>query len=262
MTHTIPKDGTSIDCAVFGSGGRPLIMLPGLSLRRVKAAAPALAYMYRKFAKSHTVYVIDKKDAVPEGYTIRDIAGDTAYVMKELGLSGADVFGVSQGGMIAQYLAICYPGLVGRLALGVTASRVNPVMERTIHGWTDLARAGDYHALAMDMLPRMYSAAYIKKYGWLFPAAARLTKPKKRDMERFINLAGACLTCDSYPELHKISCPVLVLGGREDRVLTGGASEEIAKRLGCELYMYEGLGHAAYEEAKDFNQRISRFFNQ
>ena len=27
-----------------------------------------------------------------------------------------------------------------------------------------------------------------------------------------------------------------------------------------ELYMYDGLGHAAYEEAKDFNKRIFEFF--
>lgn len=105
-TLSFPKDGTSIDCVSFGS---PLALLPGLSFQRVKGAAPGLAYMYRAFAKTHTVYVIDKKDFVPDGYTIGDIADDTAYVMERLGLSNADVFG---GGMVAQYLAIYYPALV------------------------------------------------------------------------------------------------------------------------------------------------------
>ena len=36
--------------------------------------------------------------------------------------------------------------------------------------------------------------------------------------------------------------------------------QEIAEKLGCEIYMYEELGHAAYEEAKDFNKRIYEFF--
>ena len=115
---SVQKDGASIDCVSFGSGKRPLVMLPGLSLQRVKDAAPGLAYMYRAFAKTHTVYVIDKKDTVPDGCTIRDIAGDTACVMERLEIKGADVFGVSQGGMAAQYLAIYYPELVRRLALG------------------------------------------------------------------------------------------------------------------------------------------------
>ena len=262
MTHTIPKDGTSIDCVSFGSGSKPLVMLPGLSFQRVKGAAQGLKYMYREFGKTHRVYVIDKKEDIPERYTLRDMAEDTAYVMERLGLTGADVFGVSQGGMIAQYLAIYYLELVRRLALGVTASRVNPVMEEAVNTWIRLTEAGDYDAFVKDILMKMYSAKYIKKRGWLFPAIARLTRPREREAERFISSAGACLSCNSYPELHRIKCPALVLGGSEDRVLTGEASEEIAGALDCGLYMYEGLGHAAYEEAGDFNQRISRFFNE
>lgn len=53
---------------------------------------------------------------------------------------------------------------------------------------------------------------------------------------------------------------MLVIGGRQDRIVTGEASEEIAGRLGCALYMYEALGHAAYEEAADFNRRVLDFF--
>ena len=54
---------------------------------------------------------------------------------------------------------------------------------------------------------------------------------------------------------------MLVLGGRQDKVLTGAASEEIAAKLGCEIYMYDGLGHSAYEEAGDFNDRVAAFFD-
>ena len=39
-------------------------------------------------------------------------------------------------------------------------------------------------------------------------------------------------------------------------------SEKIAEKLQCEIYMYEELGHAAYEEAKDFNKRIYRFLQK
>ena len=44
--------------------------------------------------------------------------------------------------------------------------------------------------------------------------------------------------------------------------MTGEASEEIAKKLGCDIYMYEKLGHAAYEEATDFNQKVLDFLNR
>ena len=40
------------------------------------------------------------------------------------------------------------------------------------------------------------------------------------------------------------------------------ASRELADQLGCELYLYENLGHAAYEEAKDFNARVLEFLKR
>jgi hypothetical protein len=52
-----------------------------------------------------------------------------------------------------------------------------------------------------------------------------------------------------------------VLGGEDDKIVTGAASLEIAEKLGCDVHMYAGLGHSAYEEATDFNLRIKNFFD-
>lgn len=259
---TFEKDNTCIDCVVFGKGRKTLVMLPGLSFQRVKKAALPLAFMYRIFSKEYTVYVIDKKETVPDGYTVREIADDDAFVIEKLGLCEADVLGISQGGMAAQYLAIDYPHLVSRLVLGVTASRRNEVMENAVNGWTEMAERHDYEAIAADMLGKMYSDSYIKKYGRFFPLISKVFKPKPEDFVRFTALAKACLTCDSYPELGKIACPVFVIGGRQDRIVTGGASEEIAAALGCKIHMYDDLGHSAYEEAPDFNERIYQFLSE
>ena len=257
---TLEVDGVGMDCARFGSGSKALVLVPGLSLRDVKGAELPLAYLYRCFAKEHTVYILDKRSVVPEGYTIRDLADDAARAMEQLGLSNADVFGVSQGGMIAQYLAIDHPQLVHKLVLSVTASRSNRVMEEAVRGWVKMVESGRYEALVMDIFERMYSEDYLKRYHLLFPILTRLGRPK--NPARFIALAKACLTCNAYPELHKITCPTLVIGGEQDHVLTGEASREIAAALQCELYMYEDLGHSAYEEAPDHNQRIVQFLER
>ena len=81
-------------------------------------------------------------------------------------------------------------------------------------------------------------------------------------MDQFVILAKACLTANTYDELDKIKCPVLVLGGAKDKVVSGEASLEIAKKLGCEYHIYEDLSHEAYNEAKDFNQRIYDFLEK
>ena len=251
---------STLDGVRFGTGPDILVMLPGLSLKGVWEAAFPLAWMYRVFAKDYTVYVFDRRAFVPAGCTIRDLAEDIVRAMEQLGLSQADVLGVSQGGMIAQELAIRRPDLVRKLVLAVTASRPNEAMERALGRWMELARREDWAALTVDMMERTYSAPYVKKYRWLFPLLSRMGKP--RDPGRFLALAQACLTCNSYPELDKISCPVLVLGGEQDQVLTGRASAEMAERLGCVAYLYEGLGHAAYDEAPDFNRRVLAFLRR
>ena len=233
-------------------------MIQGLNTRGIKGAALSLAYMYRIFAKDFTVYLFDRRPDVYEGITVRDMADDIAEAMDALGLRDACVLGVSQGGMIGQYLAIDRPDLVSRLVLAVTLSRNNDTVISVIENWIALTEAGDMKALVLDMAEKMYSEAYLKRYRPLLPLLTLLQKPK--DTTRFITLARSCLSSNAYEELDKISCPVLVLGGAMDKVVGGGASAEIAERLGCEMHIYPDLGHAAYEEAGDFNQRIYDFF--
>ncbi len=259
-TKTLQLGTTTMDYVVFGRGTKPLIMIPGLNVRGVRGAGLSLAFMYRMFAKEYRVHVFDRKEHIPEGYTVRDIAADTAEAMKLLGLSNADVFGVSQGGMIAQYLAIDHPELVHKLVLGVTLSRNNATVEQVIADWISMAERGDFDGFVSDMMLKMYSDAYIRKYRLMVPFVAKFSKPK--DFGRFIILAKACLTCNTYDELDKIKCSALVLGGKQDKIVTGESSEELAEKLQCECYMYENLGHAAYEEAKDFNRRIYDFLRE
>ena len=114
--------------------------------------------------------------------------------------------------------------------------------------------------LLTDMTYKMYSDSYVKRYKWMIPLLTILQKPK--DKQRFITLSKACLTCHAYENLDKIQCPVLVIGGKQDRIVEGNASEKIAEKLSCEIHMYENLWHAAYEEAKDFNKRIYDFFRK
>lgn len=254
---TLQLDNTSLDYAVFGKGTKPLVIIPGLTLRDVKGAGWSLAYMYRIFAKDYRVYVFDKKKMILEGCTIKNLADDLAGAMKQLEIQNAHVFGVSQGGMVAQYLALDYPELVDKLVLGVTLSRNNPTVENVIANWLRLSEQNDFEGIVADMMEIMYSESYVKKYRWLFPILTKLSKPK--DMTRFMTLAKACLTCDTYERLKSITCPVLVLGGKQDQIVTGEASAEIAEKLKCKLYMYEKYGHSAYEEAADFNKRIFDF---
>ena len=256
----LTANGMQFDYIRFGSGKKPLIMIQGLNTRGIKGAALSLAYMYRIFAKEYTVYLFDRRPVVYDGITVRDMAADIASSMDALGLKNADVFGTSQGGMIAQYLAIDRPDLVRKLVLAVTLSRNNDTVKQVVGDWIEMAERGDMKRFVLDMAEKMYSETYVRKYRPLMPLLTILQKPK--DVKRFVILAKSCLTCDTYDILDKIKCPTLVIGGKQDKVVSGVASEEIAEKLGCALHMYENLGHAAYEEAQDFNQMVYDFLSE
>ena len=253
-------NGAPFDYITFGCGARPLVMIQGLNTRGIHGAALPLAYMYRLFARDYTVYLFDRRSDARKGIAVREMATDLAMAMDTLGIAHADVFGVSQGGMIAQYLAIDRPDLVNKLVLAVTLSRNNPTVEAVIRRWIALAEQGSMRELVEDMAIRMYSPAYVKRYKPFLPLLTAWQKPK--DVERFVILAESCLTCDTYASLDQIRCPVFVIGGRQDLVVSGDSSEEIAEKLGCRIHMYDDLGHAAYEEAKDFNQRVYDFLKE
>ena len=63
----------------------------------------------------------------------------------------------SQGGMIAQYLALDYPDHVKKLVLAVTLSKQNDTVQKVIHSWLKMARNEDYKQIMIDTAERSYS---------------------------------------------------------------------------------------------------------
>ena len=253
----------TMDYISFGSGSETLIMLPGVGdgLRTVKGNALPFAWMYRAFAKQYTVYVFSSVNSLEVGYTTKDMAHDVNLAMNALGITGASVIGVSQGGMIAQYLALDYPDHVKKLVLAVTLSKQNDTVQKVIRSWLKMARNEDYKQIMIDTAERSYSEQYLRTHRWIFPLMGSIGKPK--DFSRFIIQAESCLTHNTYNSLASIKCPTLVLGGGKDRIVGAAASQEIAGQISnSELHIFEEFGHAAYEEAKDFNQRILMFLDK
>lgn len=260
---TVKIDDVEMRYISFGHGSKKLVMIPGLGdgLRSVKGMALPFAFMYREFVNEYEVFIFSRKNELEDGYTTRDMARDTANAMQQLGIENADIIGVSQGGMIAQYLAIDYPHLIHKLVLVVTLARQNDIVQNVIPKWIDMAQKNDYEKLMVDNFEMMYTEEYLEKYRKLYPIVTKVGKPK--DFQRFLIMANACLTHDAYDELGKISASTYVIGAKEDRVVGAEGSVEIANAIkGARLHMYEGIGHAAYEEADDFTARVWGFLNE
>lgn len=254
---------TDMDYASFGKGSRNLVIIPGLGdgLKTVKGLARALSVTYKCFANSFKVYVISRKNHIEEGYSIRDMAADYATVIKELGITRTDLIGVSQGGMIAQYVAIDYPELINKLVLVVTIARQNESVQKAVRNWLAMAKVDGYADIYIDTAEMMYTEKRLKRLRPLYPLLSRIGKPK--DLSRFIIQANACLAFDSYDELFKIKCPVFIIGADGDKIVGPDAPFEIAANIeNSKLLIYNGYGHGVYEEAKDFNDRLLEFLGE
>lgn len=100
-----------------------------------------------------------------------------------------------------------------------------------------------------------------EKYRPLYPLLCRVGKPE--DFSRFLIQAESCLTHNAYEELSGISCPVLILGGGDDKIVGTDAAPEMAEKIKqCKMKIYEGLGHGAYDETEDFNRQVMDFLNE
>ena len=244
----------------FGSGSKNLVVLPGLSdgLSTVKGKAVFLKAPYKKHLKEYTVTIFSRKNDMPEGYTIRQMAEDQALAMEKLGINRAAVLGVSQGGMIAQYLAIDHPEMVEKLILAVTAPNANDVVKDAVGSWIKMAEQGDHVRLMMDTAEKMYSKRYLEKNRKLFLLMAKFTKPGS--YERFFRNACAIMEFNACEELSKICCPTQIIAGDDDRTVGNEAPHALRSGIpGSTMCIYQGLGHGVFEEAKDFYDKVFGF---
>ena len=242
----------------FGNGDKTLVMIPGLSVQSVLRMGDAVKNAFKAYENIFTTYLIDRRENLPPVYTVEDMARDTADKMKKLGLKDVCLFGASQGGMIAMLIAAWYPELVHKLVLGSTTAKVSEASNIILNKWIILARERKGEELYLDFGDKLYPPALFAQWKEMLIASGKSVKPEEFD--RFVIVAKGAEDFDATAELDKIKCPVLVMGAEDDHVLGPEGSYDLARRLGCQLYMYNGYGHACYDTAPDYRDRMAKFF--
>ena len=241
----------------FGEGEKNLIVLPGLSdgFWTVKGKAWLLAGSYRRFFKDYTVYMFSRKNDLPENYSIKEMADDQAEAMKNLGIDKAIVMGVSQGGMVSQFLAANHPNLVEKLILVVTAPYANDTIKSVVSKWIEMTSTDTHTNLMLDTAEKVYTEAFNEKNKGYLPALAVFTKPASYD--RFLINARAILNFDAREELGKIKCKTYIMAGNRDKTVGNDAPYELQAGIdGSEMMIFDGLGHGLFEEDKNFYNKV------
>ncbi len=260
--ETVKTDDFSMDYFKFGKGNRIWGILPGISIQSVMGAADSVAEAFSFAQDDFTFYVFDRRKELPSEYSIYDMARDTAKAMKALGLTDIYLFGASQGGMIAMTIAIEYPELVKKLALGSTSSRITDEQYKAINTWVELAKSGDKTGLYLKFGELVYPPSVFEQYRDYFTEVSKTVTDE--ELQRFVTIASGTRDFNVTNRLKEIQCPVLTTGTFEDEVLDSDATMEIAENLDYRkdfrLYLYTGFGHASFDTAPDYKKRVYDFF--
>lgn len=182
----------------------------------------------------------------PDGWTVQDLAADSAALIRHLGLGPVVVVGCSVGGMIAQALALGEPGLTRGLVLCNTAAKLG-----TAESWQqriDAVRDGGLSSIADAVLDRWFAPAFVAS-DEVRPWRGLLTGC---DADGYIGMCRALAAADLRTDVGRIACPVLMVAGAEDRAAPPDVVRDTAALIaGARVAVLERSGHIPAIDAPD-----------
>lgn len=189
---------------------------------------------------------VGKSEVVNAPYSTQEMATDVVRVLDEAQIPRAHLFGMSLGGMIAQWVAIGSPDRVDRLVLGCTTPGGKTSERARLSVFVSLARArfADERARAEVEARYLLSDDFRAQNAQVIDRWAALARdePVARATAVFQLLAAA--RHRSLDELHRIASPTLILSAGEDAMVPPGNSRLLARRIrGSELHWLPGSAH-------------------
>jgi pimeloyl-ACP methyl ester carboxylesterase len=244
--------GVSLHYDTFGDPNHPpLLLIQGLGAHMLGWRAE----LCRQLADAgFHVLRFDNRDVglsqkFPQGgYTLADMADDTAGLLTALDIPAAHVVGQSMGGMVAQQLALDHPTRVLTLALIYTAPSADFIAGRDlVDERTHRPRARDRDeaiALYLENEAVCASPGYPQDTAWLRELGGQMYD---RDydpdgIER--QLEALDHSPDRTPHLHRVTVPTTILHGDGDRLIGPDGSKVMHELIAdSTLTIYPGMGH-------------------
>jgi len=241
--------------------GQPILFIHGLGSSG-RDWEPQIAF----FSAHYQVVTFDvrghgQSDKPPGPYSIRLFAGDTAELIKSLGIAPAHVVGISMGGMIAFQLAVSAPDLVKSLTI------VNSAPELILRTFKErlmgIQRLLITRLLGMCKMGQVLSERLLPK-----PEHAELRRIfverwAENDKRAYIDSMKALVGWSVADRLGDIRCPTLVIAADEDYTPVSLKEAYVARMPQAELVVIEDSRHATpVEQPEQFNQALMTFLSR
>jgi 3-oxoadipate enol-lactonase len=257
-------NGIELAYELRGSGS-PLVMIHG-----AQGDQTMFNDLAQRFADNFRVLTFDQRgsglsEKPHTAYSIAILADDTAALMDHVGFRAAHVIGVSMGGTIAQELVLRHPAKVRSLILGCTT----PGGPKAIRiGGSAFAAAYSTQAISAEERGRAlaeaaFTKSYIEKHPEIIPTMIEARRQRPLDPNALERRMKAVLGHDAFDRLPQISCPTLVITGKDDALVAWQNSQLLAERIpNAQLVVLEPAGHCFWlEQPEQSRDAITQFLD-
>ena len=256
------RDGVRLHWEVFGDGERTVFLLPTWSIvhsRHWKLQVPFLARHCRVLVMDGRGNGLSDRPVEPAAYAPEEYAADALAVMDDTGTGTAALVAFSQGARWAAILAAEHPERVSAVALISPALPVGPwrSVQQAIgvlfdeqfeehDGWLRFNAAywrTDYRDFVEFFFERCLPEAHSTKQiedavGWAMETSPEVliatVHAQPLEPERAAELVS------------RIACPVLVLNGDEDEIVSHESGVAVASLARGAMQTMEGSGHLVH----------------
>ena len=258
------KDGQALPVVllIMGLGMQLVAWPPALVLAFMEAGYRVVRHDNRDIGKSQKFDNLGNPNliwtslkhklglSITPPYSLQDMALDAIGVLDALNIDSAHIIGVSMGGMIAQRVAIAVPNRVLSLTsiMSSSGARGLPQAQSKVLGTLLSRPKSNSESDVADHYVKLFKV--IGSPGFPIDAA----ESRERILEgirRSFHPAGTlrqmvAIAADAKrpAELAKITCPTLVIHGKDDPLVPYANGVDTANRIkGAHLVGIEGMGH-------------------
>ncbi len=220
--------------------------------------------------QTYRVVVYDQRgtgrspDALPEGYSMRDMADELAEELSALGIDNYDVIGHALGGMVAMQLAVDYPQRVARLVIVNGWLRLNAHTRRCFTVRQDLLLNVGVEAWVRAQPLFLYPADWLAENEARIEAEEALHVAHFQGMENLLRRLNALMACDFTRQASAITQPVLLLCSQDDLLVPWTCSQALCEALPhATLEKMAWGGHAmSVTESSTFNRLLLNWLEE
>lgn len=196
--------------------------------------------------------------SVPDGYSMRDMAGELAAALAEKGIDRYEILGHALGGMIAMQLALDFPKRVTKLVIVNGWLRLNAHTRRCFSVRQELLLNVGVEAFVRAQPLFLYPADWLAAHQERIEAEDKLHAAHFQGTENLLRRLNALMACDFTQQAATITQPVLLVCSQDDLLVPWTCSEALYQALpNATLKKMTWGGHAmSVTDSAGFNSLV------